>query len=125
MAYDVFISHCTKDKPYADAVCARFGMQAESAAGLRHGTFYPGSRGLKRSLTRWRIAAFSCLFLPPTPTAPNKPSKKWICAVNHNKTIIPFRLEDIKPTGSMEYFLGNLHWLDALSPHLKSTSKTW
>lgn len=40
-------------------------------------------------------------------------------AVNHEKIIIPFRLADIKPTGSMEYYLGAIHWLDALTPPIE------
>jgi len=36
-------------------------------------------------------------------------------AVSAEKTIVPFRIEKIEPTGAMEYALGNTHWLDALS----------
>jgi len=42
------------------------------------------------------------------------------CAVNHEKTILPFIVEDVKPTGSMEYHLTGLHWMDAISPPLEN-----
>jgi hypothetical protein len=40
-------------------------------------------------------------------------------AVNKNVIIIPFRIEDVLPTKSMEYFLYSTHWLDALTPETK------
>ena len=39
-------------------------------------------------------------------------------AVSKGLTIIPFRIEDIAPTKAMEYYLGSIHWLDALTPPL-------
>ncbi len=49
-------------------------------------------------------------------------------AVLHNKVVIPFRIEDIVPSKSMEFYLGKTHWLDAfpeiLDEHIKSLSKT-
>jgi hypothetical protein len=40
-------------------------------------------------------------------------------AVSKGMPIIPLRIEDITPTKSMEYFLGSIHWLDALTPPLE------
>jgi hypothetical protein len=34
-------------------------------------------------------------------------------------TIVPLRIENILPTESFKYFLGNIHWLDALTPPLE------
>ncbi len=35
------------------------------------------------------------------------------CAVKRDVHIIPFRIEDVEPSESIEYFVGALHWLDA------------
>jgi hypothetical protein len=40
-------------------------------------------------------------------------------AVNHDVVILPFRVENILPDKSLEYFIGNVHWLDALTPPLE------
>jgi hypothetical protein len=44
-------------------------------------------------------------------------------AVSKGVIIVPFRIEDVLPTKSLEYFIGAVHWLDALTPpfehHLK------
>ena len=49
-------------------------------------------------------------------------------AVNHGVAILPFRVEDVVLDKSLEYFIGNVHWLDAFSPpleaHLKSLAGT-
>lgn len=33
--------------------------------------------------------------------------------------ILPFRIEDVAPSGSLEYFLATPHWLDAITPPLE------
>jgi hypothetical protein len=40
-------------------------------------------------------------------------------AVSRGVTIVPVRIEEVEPTKSMEYFLGAIHWLDALTPPLE------
>ena len=49
-------------------------------------------------------------------------------AVSLDKVIVPFRVEDIPPSGAMEYCLGGTHWLDALStpiePHVANLVAT-
>ena len=37
-------------------------------------------------------------------------------AISHGMTVLPVRVEDVLPEGSMEYALGNRHWLDAFTP---------
>jgi len=48
--------------------------------------------------------------------------------VSKGVIIVPFRIEDVLPTKSLEYFIGAVHWLDALTPpfehHLKLLAAT-
>jgi hypothetical protein len=39
-------------------------------------------------------------------------------AVHHGLPVVPLRIEDVKPSGALEYFIGSVHWLDALTPPL-------
>jgi hypothetical protein len=39
-------------------------------------------------------------------------------AADYGVTIVPIRVEDVAPAQSLQYFLSNIHWLDALSPPL-------
>jgi hypothetical protein len=40
-------------------------------------------------------------------------------AVGKSKIIVPFRIEDVAPSGAMDFFLGDTHWLDAMTPPLE------
>jgi hypothetical protein len=40
-------------------------------------------------------------------------------AINRGIPIVPFRIENVVPTKSLEYFLSTPHWLDAFSPPLE------
>jgi len=45
-------------------------------------------------------------------------------AVHHALPVIPFRIEDVMPTESLEYFISTPHWLDALTPRWSVTRST-
>jgi hypothetical protein len=40
-------------------------------------------------------------------------------AVSHGATVIPLRIEAVMPAKSLDYFIGSVHWLDALTPPLE------
>lgn len=40
-------------------------------------------------------------------------------AVENSKDIIPFRIEEVKSIDALGYYLGPVHWLDALTPRLE------
>jgi hypothetical protein len=40
-------------------------------------------------------------------------------AVKRELVIIPFRIENVEPTKSMEYLIGIPHWLEAITPPLE------
>ncbi|MCE0522354.1 MAG: toll/interleukin-1 receptor domain-containing protein [Methylacidiphilales bacterium] len=40
-------------------------------------------------------------------------------AVNARKVLIPFRVENVSPTGAMEFHIGRRHWLDAYKPPIE------
>jgi hypothetical protein len=37
-------------------------------------------------------------------------------AFEEEKPVVPFRIEDVKPEKALRYFIGPVHWLDALTP---------
>jgi hypothetical protein len=40
-------------------------------------------------------------------------------AVSRGVPVVPMRIEDIKPTASLSFFIDSVHWLDALTPPLE------
>ena len=41
-------------------------------------------------------------------------------AVDKGIPILPFRVEDVKPSASLDYFVKSIHWLDAITPPLEN-----
>jgi TIR domain len=40
-------------------------------------------------------------------------------AISKGLIVRPFRVEDVKPAGAMEFALSNTHWLDGFTPSLE------
>jgi hypothetical protein len=119
MPHDVFISYSSRDKTTADATCA-----ALEAAGIRcwiaPRDIIPG--------TEWGAAiidaigqtrAFVLIFSADANDSAQI-GREVERAVHKGIPIIPLRIEDIAPTRSLEYFIGTVHWLDALTPPIEA-----
>ncbi|MDR3799935.1 MAG: toll/interleukin-1 receptor domain-containing protein [Terracidiphilus sp.] len=127
MAHDVFISHSAKDKVTADAVCAML-----ESNGIR---CWIAPRDVIPSM-EWGEAIIDAIeqcrimVLVFTANANASPQirREVERAVNRGVAILPLRMEDVLPGKSLEYFIGNVHWLDALTPpveaHLKNLAGT-
>jgi hypothetical protein len=118
MAHDVFISYASEDKPTADATCA-----ALEARGIRcwiaprdvlPGVIY--SAAIVEAIHASR--AFVLVFSARSNDSPHV-MREVERAVNRGLPIIPFRIEDVPLSPSMEYFISTPHWLDALTPPLR------
>ena len=115
MAYDVFISHSSKDKRIADATCASL-EQAGIRCWVAPRDILPGATWGKSIVDA--IHASRVMVLVFSANANNSPQieREVERAVSKGVPVIPFRVEDVKPSGALEYFLGTPHWLDALTP---------
>jgi hypothetical protein len=119
MAHDVFISYSTKDKPVADAVCAKL-----EANGLRcwiaPRDILPGMDWGGSIIEAIESASVMVLVLSASADASPQILREVERAVNKSLRIVPLRIEDIKPGKNLEYFLGTPHWLDAITPPLEA-----
>lgn len=115
MTHDVFISHSSKDKPIADAICANL-----EAAGIRcwiaprdiaPGEDWPTAitRGISES--RVMVLVFSAYS-----NSSEDVSRELFLAANSKLVIIPFKIENIEPEPGKQYYLARTHWLDAINP---------
>jgi TIR domain len=119
MAHDVFICHSAKDKATADAVCAVIesnGVRCwiaprDVTAGMEW------SECIIDAIEECRV-----MVLVFTTNANESPQirREVERAVNRGVAILPLRIEDILPGRALEYFIGNVHWLDALTPPLET-----
>jgi endo-1,4-beta-xylanase len=118
MAFDAFISYSSNDKAAADATCAvleRAGIRCWIAPrDIRTGAEYGGAIIEAIDHCRVMILVFSS-----SANASRQIHREIERAVSKGVPILPVRIEEVVPTKSMEYFLGSIHWLDALSPPLE------
>ena len=127
MAFDAFISYSSKDKPAADAACAVL-----EAAGIRcwiaprdiqAGRQYGGA--IIDAIDQCRVMI---LIFSSNANDSGQIHREIERAVTKGVPIVPVRIEEVAPTQSMEYFLGAIHWLDALTQplegHLQKLTET-
>jgi hypothetical protein len=118
-AGDVFISYSSKDKPAADTVCAlleRDGVRCWIAPR----DILPGrewAESILHGISRARV--FVLVFSAAANTSPQV-RREVERAVHNEVPIIPFRVEDVAPNESLEYFISTPHWLDAFTPPLEA-----
>jgi hypothetical protein len=117
MAFDVFISYSTQDKPTADATCAALegaGIRCWIAPrDIRPGGQYGGAIIAAIDSCRVMVLVFS-----QSANASHQVPREVERAVIKGVPIVPLRVEDVVPTDSMAYFLESVHWLDAINPPL-------
>ncbi|MGJ7511545.1 TIR domain-containing protein [Variovorax sp. GT1P44] len=118
MAHDVFISYSSEDKAAADAVCAILESNGVRCW-IAPRDIMPGAdwgESIVRSIRECRLL----LLVFSTSANKSKQIKREIeVAADGGVTIVPLRIENIAPTESFKYFLGNIHWMDALTPPLE------
>jgi len=119
MAHDVFISHSAKDKTIADAVCAT--LESEGIrCWIAPRDVMPGMEWSKCIIDAIKHARVMVLVFTAQANASQQIRKEVERAVKHGVVVLPFRLENVDPDESLEYFIGNVHWLDALTTPLEA-----
>ena len=113
----MFISHSTRDKTAADAACA-----ALEAAGIRcwiaPRVITPGAEWGEAIIEAINQCRVMVLIFSTNANELSQIRREVERAVSKGTPIIPLRIEDIAPARSLEYFIGNVHWLDAMTPPL-------
>jgi TIR domain len=119
MAHDAFISYSSRDKTTADAACA-----ALEAAGIRcwiaPRDITPGAEWGEAIIDAIGQARVLVLVFSTYANESPQIRREVERAVHKGIPIVPLRIEDIAPTRSLEYFIGTVHWLDALTPPLEA-----
>jgi hypothetical protein len=127
MSHDVFISHSSKDKVYADAVCSKLEAQGIrcwiAPRDILPGVAWGSAIVEAIENTRLMVLVFSA-----NANASPQIEREVERALNKEVPIIPLRIEAVTPGKSLEYFLGTPHWLDAITPpfeqHLEYIAQT-
>lgn len=119
MTHDVFLSYSKSDKTVADAACAtleRHGIRVWIAP--RDVT--PGAdwgESIVDAITNSRAVV---LILSASSNESPQVRREVQRAFEHNITVIPLRVDNVAPGRALEYYIGPVHWLDALTPPLEA-----
>lgn len=117
--YDVFVSYSSLDRSTADAICSaleRNGLRCWIAPR----DITPGSEwgeAIVDGISQSRVMVL--IFSAHSNRSPQV-SREVERGVNKGLVIVPFRIDDISMSRSLEYFLSSCHWLDALTPPLEA-----
>src|SRR5438093_12272905 len=127
MAHDVFVSHSVKDKAVADAIVAR--LEGDSVTcWIAPRDVVPGADWGESIIDAIESSRIMILIFSRNADASPQIKREVERAVNKGVYIIPFRVDDIPPTKSLEYFISTSQWMDAFSPplerHLDNLAKT-
>jgi TolB-like protein/Tfp pilus assembly protein PilF len=122
MESEVFISHSSQDKAIADMICERL-----ESAGIK---CWIAPRDIEAG-SDWTEGIDSCrvfvLVFSGNANTSEHVRREVAKAVTLGLAVIPFRIDNVEPRGSLAYFLGTVHWLNAITPpldrHLEALTK--
>jgi tetratricopeptide (TPR) repeat protein len=118
VSYDVFISYSSRDKSIADGICAvleRHGIRCWIAPR----DVLPGAdwgQSIVRGIAGARIFV---LVFSNFANASSQVRREVERAAHRELPIIPFRVENVEPNDSLEFFISTRHWLDAFNPPME------
>ena len=118
MAHDVFISYAHGDRTVANAVCATL-----EAHGIRcwiaPRDILPGMDWGEAIIDALQEAKVMVLVFSSGSNDSEQIKREVERAVHQGIAVVPFRIEDVLPSKTLEYFISTQHWLDALTPPLE------
>jgi adenylate cyclase len=114
----VFISYSTKNTAIAEDVCAGLedsGIRCWIAPrDIDPGTSWAAA--IDKAIDTCKVMV---LILSSQSNSSPQVVREVCSAVSQGVSILPLRIEDILPSGAMNYFLSTVHWLDALTSPLE------
>lgn len=115
MAHDVFISYASKDKAIADAACAALEA-ARIRCWIAPRDIHSGENWVEAITRAIKASRVMVLIFTESSNQSKQVAKELTLAVNSETLVVPFKIDDILPSGVMEYYLSDTHWLDAINP---------
>lgn len=115
MPHDVFISYSSKDRHVADAMCNKLesnGIRCWMAPrNILAGMDWGGA--IMDAIKKCQLMV---LVFSSNANASQVIKREVERAASKGVMVVPFRIEDVQPAGSLELYLSTSHWLDALTP---------
>jgi tetratricopeptide (TPR) repeat protein len=113
----VFISHSSKDRPTADAICAHL-ESAGINCWVAPRDIEPGATWTKGIMQGLEACRALILVFSEHANDSDHVQREVAKAFSSGLAVIPFRIKDVLPNQSLSYFLDTVQWLDAIAPPL-------
>jgi sulfatase modifying factor 1 len=113
--HDVFVSHSSKDKTWADAACAVLERH-RIRCWIAPRDITPGQEWGAEIIKGIKGSRMMVLIFSGHANSSVQVRREVERAGTRGMTILAMRIEDVQPAGAMEYNLSDRHWLDAFTP---------
>ncbi len=117
--HGVFLSHASKDKAIADAVC-----HALEATGTRCWVaprdVRPGVPYARCIMEAIESCSIMLVVISEGANASDHVAREVELAARARKPLLPVRIQDVAPNKEFVYFMGREHWLDAITPPIEA-----
>jgi hypothetical protein len=118
MEFDVFISYANQDKVTADAACAQ--LEAEGIrCWIAPRDVPPGAEWAGAIVDAIDQCRAMVLIFSSSANGSKQIRREVQRAFDREVPVVPFRIENIVPEKSLAYYMGPVHWLDALTTPLE------
>jgi formylglycine-generating enzyme required for sulfatase activity len=118
MSQYVFVSYSSQDKPTADAVCATLESRGIHCW-IAPRDVTPGEDWAKEIIRAISGCRVMVLVFSSHSNYSRQVCREVQNAFEMDRTVIPLRVEVVAPVESLKYYIGPVHWLDALTPPLE------
>ena len=108
----IFISYSQNDKAQADAVCSRL-ESASMNCWIAPRDISPSRDWAEEIIDAINSAAVMVFIFSSSSNTSPQVRREIERAVHKGVNVLPFRIEDVTPSKSLEYFISTQHWLDA------------
>jgi hypothetical protein len=115
MRRDVFVSYSQPDKDLAFEVVARVEARG-IGCWVAPRDITPAADWAAEIIEAIAAARIMVLLFSASANASPQVRREVERAVHKQVAVLPFRIENVLPSDSLEYFLGTRHWLDAFPP---------
>jgi hypothetical protein len=123
MPHEVFISYSAEDKVVADQMCAVLEAQ-EIHCWIAPRDILPGMDWGSAIIDAIAGCRVMVLVVSSHSNTSSQVKREVERAINKDVIVIPFRIEDISLSKSLEYHLSVTHWMDAFTPPMEAHLET-
>ena len=119
MSHDLYICHSKRDEKVANAVCAALEKSGLSCW-IAPRDLPPGASWGEAIIDAISVSRLVVLIFSSRANQSPYIEREVERSISIGIPIIPFRIEDVQPSGTFEYFLGSYHWLEAVTRPLEN-----